>query len=185
MSFFDKLSLLVGSNVLSASNQIPVKLVRADVAASVTRPSDTTQYAINDVLSNSTSAPAVLNFADLGASNAQAINIVGAMATSTAKQSTLPGIDLWLFKNSGTAVNDNAAFAISDAENDDCVAVIPFPAASWKYSSNNSRCDVATINIPVILDSDDVDLYGIPVLTNTYTPVSAEVFKFTLKVERA
>ena len=159
-----------------------VKFDSAVVSASITRPSDTNQYDINDVLSNSTSSPAVLTFNSIGNSNNQKIYITGAMATSTAKQTTLPAIDLWLFKISPTAENDNTAFAISDTENDNVVAVLEFDC--WKYSANNSRSDIHTINVPIQLGVADTKLYAIPVLKNTYTPVSGEIFKFTIKVDR-
>lgn len=152
------------------------------VSASLTRPADTTQYAVADALTDSTSAPTALNFEKVGQSNGQKVSIVGAMITSTAKQTTLPQLDLWLFKTAPTATNDNSAFALTDAHNDECVGIVEFD--SWKYSANNSRSDVNTINLPVELDQDDLDLYGLLVLKNTYTPVSGETFKVSLKVER-
>jgi hypothetical protein len=153
----------------------------------MTRPStDSTTYAVDDVISSSTSAGTFMTFSNVGSENGQSCNIVGAKITCTVKQSLLPSVELWLFSATPTAENDNANFTITDAENDTVVAVIPF-TGTWMYSALNSRYDLNSINYPIVLGASTTHLYGILVVKNAYVPVSStpgESFTVTLKVER-
>lgn len=176
--------LYLSATPVSVTNQIPIRFDTAIITTSITRPTEATPttYTANDVISSSSSTPTLLTFANVGVAN-QRVNITGCMCTSSVKQALLPDIDLWLFKVAPTAINDNATLSISDLENENCVTVLNMN--SWRFSSNNCRCDVYGLNIPITLASNDTALYGIPVINNAYVPVSAEVFTFTLKVERS
>lgn len=146
--------------------------------ASYTRPADTAVYAINDVLSNSTSAPTAggLTFAMARASGKGGV-ITDVMVTSSAPTATTLQGELWLFDQAPTAVNDNAAWALSDADILNVVAVIPF---SLIAEANNSWAHVQGLNIGYTCVGS-ANLRGLVKVKNVYTPISGEVVQFALK----
>lgn len=86
-------------------------------AANFTRPADTTQYAANDAISNSTSAPTVLS-ADLSSFGAAAggfICFTNVKVISDIAQTVLPLINVVIFGSTFTATNDNSQLSITDA----------------------------------------------------------------------
>src|SRR3990172_3086494 len=93
--------------------------------ASYTRPANTTAYTANDALSESTSAPTALTFGT--AANIRANGwLIGARCVDAVNAATLPQLRLFLFRVSPTAVNDNAAFTLTDANLQDCIALLNF-----------------------------------------------------------
>ena len=156
------------------------------VSDTLTRPANTTQYAAGDQVSDSTSAPTILNFADIGVydgisdKNASGVILTATCICSKA-ETVKPNLELYLFTLSTITVNnDNAAWAPTDAELNDCIGVVVFN--SWKVGSGNSIAFVKGLNIPFQCQDSDKDLYGLVVERGTYTPTSAEVFKFVLGV---
>lgn len=96
------------------------------ITASVTRPADTTAYTANDVFANSDSAPTAGGYvltAACGASGGKGIlqDMLVIYSTTTVIQG-----EIWLFDSAVTAVNDNAAFALSDTDVAKLVGVVPF-----------------------------------------------------------
>ena len=148
------------------------------VSCAFSRPADTTQYAIGDAISDSTSAPTVLTFSDVGTDFAQFFTLDFVIVTTTAKQSTLPQINLWLFDAAPTAVNDNAAFALSDAENDSVLRVVEL--TSVYSATNNARLENFACESLLRMGSTTKNLYGALVAANTYTPVASETFNVTI-----
>jgi len=179
-NFDGNTNLQISSTPISLTNQLPIKFDATIITTTLTRPNDTNTYAPNDVLAQTSSTP--ITFSGVGNSNAQRISIVGAMVTTSVKQTLLPQIALWVFKAIPSPIADNATLSISDAENDNVVTVIPFD--EWRYGTLNARSDLNTINIPIQLATADTSLYAIPVIMNAYIPTAQEVFKFTLKIER-
>ncbi len=150
--------------------------------ASFTRPADTTQYTAGDVISNSTSAPAVMTF------NAALLDGYGTIQTAylldSANQATLLDAELWLFDTAPAATNDNAAIAFTDAELARLIGVIDFAVADGKVglvtsgAAGNAINFQANLSIPVRGLSNDI--YGVLVARNTYTPVSGETLTVVL-----
>lgn len=142
--------------------------------AQYTRPNDTTAYAAGDALSNSTTAPTALTF------NVPFESILNeVLITSSVKGGTLPQFKLWLFDTSPTAVNDNEALALSDAQNDTVIAVIPFGSSTQSSATNNARLEATALQR--IIKAKTTSIYGLIEVTNTYTPAANEVIKVTLK----
>lgn len=152
------------------------------VSTDVTRPADTTQYAVNDALSNSTSAPTSggFTFTSAAAVSGGAGIITDAIIATAADQGTLLQGEIWLFDRATTNINDNAAFAVSDAEIKTCVGKIPF---SLEDAGNNGFFHAQNLNIGFVCNGS-ADLRFLIRVKNTYTPVSAEVFTFVLKIQQ-
>lgn len=146
--------------------------------ASYTRPADTTAYASGDCLSNSTSAPTAggLTFT-VASANGKGGLITDLLVTSSNAPGTPLQGELWLFDTAPTAVNDNAAFTVSDSEILTLVAKVPFALTTI---GANSQAHVQGLNIGYTTVSATT-LRGLVMVTNAYTPASGEVVSFRLK----
>lgn len=168
---------------MSFFEQINTKIPITIISTSMTRPADTPgAYTIDDVISSSTSAGTYMAFTSVGLTVGQSCNIVGAMVTCSIAPALLASLEIWLFKEAPTAVNDHSAFTITDAENNNVVGVLDMTGV-WKKSALNSRYDLNTTNIPIVLGTT-ANLFGIIVCKNAYIPAASDVFTVTLKVER-
>ncbi len=170
----------------NAASSIPVVTPGDDfatVTTTVTRPADTTAYAVNDALANSTSAPTTGGFTLSGAARVSggAGLITDAVVTmSTAAATPLVG-EIWLFNQAVTAINDNAAFAISDTNVLDLVGIIPF--TTNKSGSNNAASHLQNLNIGFTCVGS-ADLRFLVKVLNAYTPANAEVLSVMIKALR-
>ena len=149
----------------------------------VTRPADTTAYAVNDALSNSTSAPTSGGFTFTGAAavSGGAGVITDALIASSAVPGTLLQGELWIFDRAVTNINDNAAFAISDSEVKTIIGKVPFSLESM--GANNSAYHAQNLNIGFVCNGS-ANLRFLVRVKNAYTPANAEVFTFVLKIQQ-
>ena len=158
------------------------------VSASKTRPSDTTAYAAGDVLNESTSAGTVFTLDNCARYNAGTGVITGALIQDSANQSTKAQLELWLFSVAPTSDNDNAVFTPTDSELDNLVGVISFPETyvgdATSGAGGNCVYSAGQVNIPFSCAAADDQLYGVVVVRNAYTPVSAEVFRVSLLISQ-
>lgn len=166
---------------VSTTNPLPVLSPTGVFTCStdVTRPADTTAYAANDALSNSTSAPTSGGFTFSNAARASGGSgiILGAtFATSNDPGTALQG-ELFIFDQSVTNINDNSAFAVSDSEIKTCVAKIPFVLEDV---GNNDFFNAQGLYIPFTC-SGSADLRFLVRVKNAYTPANAEVLTFVIR----
>lgn len=157
------------------------RVVGARCQTDITRPSDTTAYAVNDCLSDSTSAPTSGGFtfnAAARVSGGAGIIRGYTVCTSNDPATTLIG-EIFVFTTSVTNVNDNAAFVISDSEVKTLVAKLPF---NLEDVGNNGFYQNHGLSIKYTTSGSD-DLRYLIRVKNAYTPASAEVITCTLEVE--
>lgn len=146
------------------------------------READTTQYGANEEWSNDDSAPTAYHFGELEGISGE---ILDAVIVSSNDPATLLQGELWLFDASTALVNDNAAFALSDADALKLVAVIPFTlATSVAGSGTNSLAHVVGVNAGFDCANKSNGLYLRVKVKNAYTPASAETLTVRLKVRR-
>lgn len=145
--------------------------------ATYTRPADATPYTAGDCLSNSTSAPTAggLTFT-VASANGKGGFISGLSIISSAAPATPLQGELHLFDTAPTAINDNAAFTVSDAEMLTWVGMIPFALSTIGANSQG----LVECNLPFTTVSATT-LRGLVRVVNGYTPASAEVLTFRLK----
>jgi len=115
---------VVGSNV-------------ARVGVEFTRPSDTTAYAARDVVSNSTSSPSVITFADFARVNQGSGIIVRARLMSDKKDVTA-SFRLHLFHTAPTAINDNSPYLLLYANAANRIGQVDFPAMASEDPTNST-----------------------------------------------
>lgn len=150
------------------------------VQTDVTRPADTTAYTAGDALSDSTSAPTSGGFTFSGAarvSGGSGIIMDACIASSNDPATRIAG-EIWIFNTSVTNINDNAAFAVSDTEIKTCIGVIPFALMD---AGNNGYAHAIGLNMAFTCVGS-ADLRFLVRVRNAYTPASAEVLTFTLKI---
>lgn len=149
------------------------------ISASLTRMTDTNVYAANDAWSNSTSAPTAGGYTFTSAarvSGGSGMIVDAAISSSNPAATTLQG-EIWLFDTAPTAVNDNAAFVISDAEVKTVVAVIPFTLAA---GTNNAY--VGVYGPWMFTTVGSANLRALVKVKNAYTPASGEELYVRLKI---
>jgi hypothetical protein len=149
------------------------------VAVELTRPADTTAYAANDIVSDSTSAPTLLAFANLARVNGGSGYIVRAIlrtnrATDTAR------FRLHLFNtNAGIAapLTDNAAYETRYADRALRAGIITFDAlATGGGSSDSAGVTMDALRLPVVFAAGSRTLYGLLQTLDAFTPVSGQKF---------
>lgn len=150
------------------------------IKVDVTRPADTTAYGVGDAISDSTSAPASGGFTLTNAARKSGGSgiITDVCVMTSADPSTRLCGEIFVFDQSVTNVNDNAAFAVSDSEIKNCVAVIPF---SMFDAGNNGMSHMQGLNI-MFTCSGSANLRFLLRTRNAYTPASAEVISVTFKI---
>jgi len=172
-------------------NAVVTEIQKQVPGNTITRPSNTTAYAVGDALSNDSSND-YITFADVTRGGKNTATLVEAVFMSSANQSTLPALDLLLFDRAFTETADNSPCAITDAEMvAGLIGVVSAPVADWNPvnaaagASGNAMCHVTDLAIRVrTKTSENRDIYGQLVLRNTYTPVSDEQFDVLLKFKQ-
>lgn len=161
----------------------PAGLV-GNVTVAVTRPNDTTQYAVNDALSSSTSAPAVATLSGVVSSNGGAGIVRGATLVKSGTATTDAALTVLLLRNTFTGLEDNAAVDLSDAEARTIIGGFSFAEADALALGANVVWCKTNLDIPFVCESTSDDLYVVFRWDDTYTPAAQERFDLTLLIER-
>lgn len=152
-------------------------------AATLTRPADTTAYAAKDAISNSTSAPTYLTFANLARVSGGSGYIVKAQLM-TNQSTNVAQYRLHLFNTAPTAINDNSPYTLLWANRASRVGYIDFGAAATEGSGSdaaNSQNDTARLHF---VTSGSASLFGILETLSAFTPASDQVFYIALSAEQ-
>lgn len=160
------------SNTFSGQN-IKGRLDIFEATASFARPANTTAYASGDSVSDNTSAGSATNFEFTGAAlgNGESFRLDYVSLTSDNAVTGVP-FELWLYSANPTALADNAAFTISDAENDTVLSVISISTAF--SSAVNWRIEAGAINRIIKLGTNTSSIFGNLKIAAVYTPASGE-----------
>ncbi len=150
----------------------------ATCSTDITRPADTTAYAANDALSDSTSAPTSGGFTFTSAARKSGGSglITDLLVMSSNPTGSMQG-EIWIFDTSVTNINDNAAFAISDSEVKTVVAKVPFTTVA---DTNNALDHVQGLSIGYTCVGS-ANLRFLVKMKASYTPASAEVITVRIK----
>lgn len=150
----------------------------ATCSTDITRPADTTAYATNDALSDSTSAPTSGGFTFTSAARKSGgSGIITDMWICSSNATGGQQGEVWIFDSAVTNVNDNAAFAISDSEIKTVVAKIPYTTVA---DTNNAGAHVQNLAIGFTCVGS-ANLRFLVKLKAAYTPASAEVTTVRIK----
>jgi hypothetical protein len=144
------------------------------VNATFTRPNDTAIYAALDVVSNSTSAPAVMTFAGMARGNGGSGRILSARHIKNSTTVTAATFRLWLYRTAPTPINDNAQFPLLWANRANRLGFIDFSHTTQGTGSDSSSSLVLYVGFDYVCDAADLNLYGILVATAAYQPSAQE-----------
>lgn len=161
----------------------PVSGFQVATGALFTRPSDTTPYSALDAVSNSTSTPALIEFAgaarDVGGSGI--ILSARHLKSSTA----IASYRLHLYRNnSASAVNDNAPFPLLFANRLGRIGFIDFTHGTGGTGSDSTNALSTFVGLPFVCDAATSSLFGILTTTTAYTPASGEQHFIELSISQ-
>jgi hypothetical protein len=126
-------------------------------------------------VSDSTSAPTVLTFADLARVNAGSGYIVKARLL-TNQSTNVARFRLHLFHTAPTAIADNAAHAILWANRANRIGYIDFPACQTEGTgSDAANSQEATVRLPFVCAAASRAVYGLLETLDAFTPASGQV----------
>lgn len=154
--------------------------------ASFLRPADTTAYTALDVISDSTSTAAALEFPGCGRSGAIL------RATITIGESDTIAPRLWIFDTEPTNFLDNAALALVAGDLPKIVGRYDFVDADKLlvgtllnvYFSSGDTTAANEVVLKKAYVTDTGSLYGLLQTVPGYTPLSAPKFTIRLELER-
>jgi len=150
------------------------------VAVTLTRPADTIAYAAKDAVSNSTSAPTVLTFADMARINAGSGYIVKARLMTNQSTNTAR-FRLHLYHTTPTAINDNAAHTLLWANRVNRIGYVDLPAMQTEGSGSdaaNSQND--TIRMPFVCAAGGRSVFALVETLDIFTPANGQIFYIEL-----
>jgi hypothetical protein len=159
----------------------------ANIAASFSRPENTTAYTAGDLVANSTTAGSVtpLSFASVVRTAAGAASVVKCRMSKTGTGVTGASFRLHLFSASPTVTNgDNGAFLSTQAAT--YLGAFDFSVSNMKVFSDGVACNgVTQTGYPVTVDlPSGSTVYGLVEALAGYNPASGETFTFTLELEQ-
>lgn len=152
------------------------------VQFTVTRPADTTAYAVDDAISSSASAPAAISFSAgrtaTGSGYIRGVTLQNSVAAATEV------IEIDFYNASVTPINDNAEATRLIANKAKFLGTVILPAlAKQTANSDQSESQSFGLAIPYSCAAGGL-LYAIVRTAGTFTPVSAETFTFTVFCEQ-
>lgn len=156
----------------------------ATITSTATRMTDTTAYAANDAWANSDSAPTAGGYTLTGMGRASGGSgiIDDILIISSNDPATTLQAELWIFDSAPTAINDNAAFTLSDADAIKLVAVIPFTLVTTVAGSGtNSAAHITRCQIGYTCVGT-ANLRYLVKVKNAYTPASGESLTVRAKI---
>lgn len=154
------------------------------VSDDYTRPSNTTAYTAKDAVSDSTSAPTILTFADAVESNGGSGFIVGARLVTDNVTSMTPRLRLHLYHTAVTPHNDNAAFTSLYANRTSRIGFIDFPALQTSGSGSDASYAVNFTDVVPFVGGSTNDIFGLLETLDAFTPASGQKFYVELQIER-
>lgn len=156
----------------------------APVAATLTRPADTTAYAAKDAVANSTSAPTVLTFSKIARLPGSSMYIVK-WRLFTNQSTNTARFRLHLYHTSPTAINDNAAFTLLWANRANRTGYLDFPACQTEGTgSDAANSQVKDERLSVCCAVGDRNLYGLLETLDAFTPASGQIFYIELTADQ-
>jgi hypothetical protein len=164
----------------SAGARVPIinRSAFVTVSTDVVLPTSSV-YAINDTISDSTSAPVSggYTFTSCARVSGGSGIITDAIITSSADPATSLQGEVWIFDTAVTNINDNSPFVVSDSEIKTLVGVIPFTMSD---SGNNNSAWVSNLNMG-FTTVGNANLRFLIRAKNGYTPAT-DTLTFRLKI---
>ena len=167
---------------VSASNPLPVGGKSVQKSASFTRPADTTAYAANDAIADSTSAPTLLSFANCANANGGQGYIVKTRLLTNQKTCTAR-FRLSFYHTAPSPVNDNAPKPMLYANKDKLIGRIDLDPCTTEDTTSDAAFALSTALMPYVCAAADTTIYCILTTLDAFTPASAQQFFLEITCE--
>jgi hypothetical protein len=183
---------MAGQSRMAPRNEEPRPVVgnTIEIAATVTRPSNTTAYAAKDTVADETSGATIINFPNAAMEANRGGYITGATIMTDQVANTAQ-FKLHLFHTTPTVLSDNVAMtAPLFADRAKYIGSITFPAVASEDASAGAAFAQATTTaepqfpIPFVSATADSDIYAMLETIDSFTPASAQIFYIVLRVEQ-
>ena len=171
-----------GDNSFSSSNPLPVGGKSVQKSASFTRPADTTAYAANDAIADSTSAPTLLSFANCANANGGQGYIVKTRLMTNQKTCTAR-FRLSFYHTAPSPVNDNAPKPMLYANKDKLIGRIDLDPCNTEDATSDAAFALSTALMPYVCAAADTTIYCILTTLDAFTPASAQQFYLEITCE--
>lgn len=148
----------------------------------VTRPGDTNAYAANDAYANSTSAPTTGGFTFTSACRTSGGAGIITDAVVSASGGTNYQGEVWVFDQAVTAINDNAAFTVSDSDVLNLVGIIPFQTSDTTAANSVSYVTIGNLGLGYTCIGTANLRYLVKIMAPV-TPANAEVLTVRIKAQ--
>lgn len=173
-----------GGGAAGAVSTLPAPASSLISTGTITRPANTTVYTANTAWANATSGATFTSFTNsCRAPGAQVLIPQIDIQVDEAPATKLQGI-LWLFSATPTAINDNAAFTLSSADNlatTGNVQGFPFTLTAVQSGTNtHSGTSLTGITYHAQCVNASFAITGMVQVVNAYTPTSGEVMTIKL-----
>ena len=168
-------------------NPIPVNGVLVTVSTEITRPTDTTAYTANDIVSNATSGNALITLSSVVRANGGSGYITG-IRLSTNKKSITPRFRVHFFNASDpTFVGDNVPHKELYADAGKRLGYYDLPAMATAADSTNSDMSRAidlAVRFTFVAAAATTNIYALLETLDAFTPNSGQKFNLTVTVDR-
>lgn len=161
----------------------------AIVDATLTRPDNTTQYAVGDGITNSTTAPTAIIWEDCTRWIGTTAVLLGAHMIKSTTSSTQAKFILHLWNDVPPSVpNDNAAYSITaqvNYSNYIGYLTVDKTSAGFTYADGlGKQFTLVGGSTPFKITASSRRLYGVLQADGTYTPGASEEFKIRLYIQQ-
>lgn len=155
--------------------------------ASFTRPDDTNPYGAGDVICNSTSAPAVLTFENVGSSGGGEVWItaVDLRIDVSAVPAGMTQLRLHLYSAAPTPINDNAAFDLPSGDRAKYLGFIDLPTPVDNGATLWSSTEELFYAVRKQVTLAGANLYGILTTVTAFTPTAQAVKTIRVHTQEA
>lgn len=164
------------SNTNLATQRVSAKAGSVRSISSFNRPTNTTAYAANDVIFDTTAA-GVIQFDAVGVSG-----LIRGVTCIMGETDTV-NLELILFDAEPTNLGDNAALALVNSDMNKIIGIFTLADGNKKNVGTNREVYEAAAHDLVAYTSTDGKLFGILVTRSAFTPLSGAVFSLSLHIE--
>jgi hypothetical protein len=163
---------------IASGTPLPAIGYAGTASTDVTRPSDTTSYTAEDAISDSTSAPTSGGFTLSSMCRISGgSGILTDLTIISSDTAALQG-EVWIFDASVTALNDNGAWALSDADHKKRVGKIAFTLVA---DATSAAADVQNLNMGYTCSGTANLRFLLKAKGGTLTTTSAGVYTIRAK----
>jgi hypothetical protein len=181
MSAEDK--AVVDAIAASLAGTVKTVGILVPVAVEFNRPADTTAYAANDSVSDSTSAPTTLEFPNIVRENGGSGYLVRAVLV-TNQPTNVSQFRLHLYTAAPTAGNDNAPFTLAFAQRASGLGFIDFDAMQTEGAGSDMAVAAWRQPLAILAAGGTRSIFAKLETKLGFTPANGQTFRIVLIVDQ-